>query len=389
MGGTAGRKRFSRHCRGWLASLSAVLCGFSVSTSCQRPAPRLGDQRVEIQGSTDVAPDEDGDRVDDRLEDLLAERFAPVVFHGERETVFPTTVDSWLRRANLAVMDQPRHVRIVVAGPLRQTQLIDVRAMAGELAITSSGTRTRGKKGGFFVEAAAGAVDSTPNPGEWVTYVHSYPNRRGGLTLQYWRAYTQDDARFLGIDFGHGGDWEAVSVHLDADQRPARTTYLDHAGIADVTQRVTWRDGHPQVWSEEGGHASYPDASHSQSTRWYRQETWTGGVVTRWNSAEKIPGGGLINVGEKSRPRNGQVFVRYSGLWGAPAVLFMTSGYWGPAFNETGATCANGASAYVPYLLRPAERQSCGPIWINAWCDDADSNRLDLRKECHADSEIP
>src|SRR3954469_12174950 len=40
--------------------------------------------------------DLDGDDLEDALEDDLAERFAPIVFHGERESTFPTNVDRWL-----------------------------------------------------------------------------------------------------------------------------------------------------------------------------------------------------------------------------------------------------------------------------------------------------
>jgi hypothetical protein len=30
-----------------------------------------------------------------------------------------------------------------------------------------------------------------------------------------------------------------------------------------------------------------------------------------------------------------QVFIQYSGIWGNPGTIFFSSGYWGPAFNET------------------------------------------------------
>ena len=59
------------------------------------------------------------------------------------------------------------------------------------------------------------------------------------------------------------------------------------------------------------------------------------------------------------------------------------------AFNETGATCADGSSAYRPYLWRRADRQRCSPIRINAWCDGADPTYLDLRAECFALSDVP
>src|SRR5439155_13326109 len=105
----------------------------------------------------------------------------------------------------------------------------------------------------------------------------------GGVTLQYWRAYAWNDARFAGLDVGHGGDWEAVIVHLDASLQPVRTAYLDHTGIVDWGASVRWEATHPLVWSEEGGHSSYPDSRHLRSSRFIRQPTWTGGMVTRWD----------------------------------------------------------------------------------------------------------
>jgi hypothetical protein len=112
-------------------------------------------------------------------------------------------------------------------------------------------------------------------------------------------------------------------------------------------------------------------------------------MVRRWDSVRVGTSGGLRNVGEKTRPRNGQVFVQYSGLWGAHGGLFMTSGYWGPAFNETDAQCESGTPAYRPYLRRPAERAGCGRIYVKAWCDDVDTHRLDPALECHAAADSP
>jgi hypothetical protein len=96
-----------------------------------------------------------------------------------------------------------------------------------------------------------------------------------------------------------------------------------------------------------------------------------------------------VNVGEKSRPRNGQVFVQYAGLWGRPGRLFITSGYWGPAANETGATCADGQPAYRALLQYPAAHESCAPIFIRAWCDAMAGSTADLARECRATSETP
>jgi hypothetical protein len=82
------------------------------------------------------------------------------------------------------------------------------------------------------------------------------------------------------------------------------------------------------------------------------------------------------------------VFIRYSGLWGSPGRLFITSGYWGPAFNETGAQCADGTDAYGRGLWFRAGSPSCGAVTIVSWCDDA-GGPLDLDAECRALRDVP
>ena len=66
---------------------------------------------------------------------------------------------------------------------------------------------------------------------------------------------------------------------------------------------------------------------------------------------------------------NGQVFLQYSGIWGSPGFLFESSGYWGPAFNETG--------------MR-------GDFFITAWCggdkNDMVKNgivNVNIARECY------
>src|SRR6185295_4961928 len=148
----------------------------------------------------------------------LAEQFAPIVYHGERETSFPVNVDLWLERTHLATVDATSwtsRTQRIVSGPLRQSQLLEHVARLNGVTLSSSGSRSRGKRVSFFLEDVPKPARPSIDPDEWVTYVHSYPNDMGGVTLQYWRAYAWDDARFAGLNFGHGGDWEAVVVHLD------------------------------------------------------------------------------------------------------------------------------------------------------------------------------
>jgi hypothetical protein len=326
----------------------------------------LGASLTFISAGTHVDLDHDG--IDDQLEDALAERFAPVVHHQRSETNFPVNVEWLLARTSLReIDDRVSGGREIVRQIPTQTAL---------LAQTT--TRSVCKASGYFLAdvdtvARAGLRN---DPSGWTTYVHTYGNAAGGITIQYWRLYAYDETKVLFVNWGHGGDWEGIAVELDRQQQPQSVSLLGHTGIERArANAITWEATHPLIWSEPGGHASRKSGSRVAADV-VRQETWT------------PAGGGLVNVGEKTQPRNGQVFIQYSGLWGTPHRLFVTSGYWGPAFNETVAVCDNGRPAYRVSLWCGAE-SNCPRMMHTAWCDRMDGARLDLARECYASTSAP
>jgi hypothetical protein len=92
-----------------------------------------------------------------------------------------------------------------------------------------------------------------------------------------------------------------------------------------------------------------------------RQETWPGGQV---RDARGVRGktGALVNLGAKTSPMNGQSFVQYSGMWGSPGMLYSTSGYWGPAFNETGMRADGFLSAWCEGIVSKNLKEECFPV---------------------------
>jgi hypothetical protein len=355
--------------------------------------------------------DEDGDGIIDSCEQALAEKYAPVIYHSMDESNWPTNVDWFLFRTELRFRDDACNFggdlnESIIPGPMTQAQLLGHWCYAGGCGasdtVYSNGTRSVEKERTFFLRDVAeqdriGSLDSR----DWTTYYHAYPNARGGVTVQYWRFYAYNDAAL-----DHGGDWEGIHVVLDQHLQPYQVGFLGHSDITYLPKSdVEWHGTHPRIYSEGGGHASHPNAGGTgfplpifpiqsrdcsgNSTilnpddpcTFVRQETWTDGFVSsHWCTYGLLsrcgdivtPSGRLLNLGAKIAPMNGQVFLQYSGIWGSPGFLFESSGYWGPAFNETGmrgdffitAWCGGDKNGVVNNgIVNVNTQRECYPTW--------------------------
>lgn len=315
--------------------------------------------------------DLDRDGIVDRCEQTLAEKFAPVVYHSSGETNYPTNVDWFLRRTSLWFYDDDCEpdLHYPIYDHPTQYQLLYNQITGGCDAtdtVYSDNTRSRTKQRTFYLKDVEGddKLGSINNTSEWTTYFHAYRNDRHGVTLQYWRFYAADGGKdeYIGVFGGHGGDWEGIHVVLDDCLRAVQVNFMGHTDI----EAVPWSEilkaagtDHPIVRSEVGGHATHPYVPIPfilPFQRFTKHESWTGGNVV-WYDGRTTPSGALLNIGEKMSPLNGQYFIRYSGIWGSPGFTYYTSGYWNPAYNETGmgddnfikAWCT-GRAADVPYL---------------------------------------
>lgn len=380
----------------WARCRDSMNCGAYPGAHAPASSPVPSSVALINEASpSDSFIDEDCDGLNDFEEDRLANRFAPIIYHGQYEPNYPVSVDWLLARVSLGEYDSQAvpDRRLVVAMLNAQTELLKREFAADSFAqkIAADASYSVCKRTTYFLTNVARGEQAGEHdtPAAWITYVHSYPNKLGGVTIQYWRCYAYNAASALGVDFSHGGDWEAVAVHLNALLKPATVGLLGHTGIEYHLDDLQWEGEHPRVWSEEGGHASRPNSQGLHSAKFTRQETWNGGQITWWDGTVVGTGGGLLNLGERSRPRNNQVFIQYAGLWGAPARLFITSGYWGPAFNETGALCEDGSTTYRASPICSANPARCGRIFHKAWCDGMDEQKLDINVECFATQQAP
>jgi hypothetical protein len=320
--------------------------------------------------------DSDTDGLPDFWEQLLAERFAPILYHSSDESNFPTNVDWFLPNTELWFYDDactPDLDKLIIRSPT-QAQLLEHQYTGGcgsSDTVYSAGTRSIKKQRTFYLKDVAeafrkGSLDSR----DWVTYYHAYPNDQRGITIQYWRFYAHNDAAN-----NHGGDWEGFHLVLNQDLQPASIGLLGHTDISYLPpNQFEWEGNHVRIYSEGGGHASRASGSGINAqggsgvidpaipSTCVRQETWTGGQV-HWFDGTISATGSLINLGAKTAPMNGQVFIQYSGIWGSPGTVDFTSGYWGPAFNETGMREDGFITAWGAGMVGDADliRRECYP----------------------------
>jgi hypothetical protein len=329
--------------------------------------------------------DADGDGIIDGCEQTLADKYAPIVYHSSDESNLPTNVDWFLPKTSLWFYDDDcwpdLHSRIITAPTQGQLLVWSYQGGCGASdTVYSNGTRSNRKQRTFYLNDVAesyraGSLDSR----DWTTYYHAYLNNIGGVTIQYWRFYAYNDAAN-----NHGGDWEGIHMVLDANLQPARVGFMGHTSI-DYKQpsEVQWEGAHPRIYSEGGGHGSRPDGSGiyalgctaeptginpNNPCTFIRQETWANGQV-RWCNNPTVgfcngavtSAGSLVNVGSKIAPMNGQVFIQYSGIWGSPGTFYETSGYWCPAFNETGMLVDGFITAWCDGILNVDAGKECYP----------------------------
>lgn len=346
-----------RRARPLVPVLFALACGCAKTLPLAVP-PHTGLGQACAANGT---PDRDGDGLADACEDAIAERFAPIVHHADDEPNLPTDVDTLLASSALSFFDDacsPDMVVEVKRSP-SQKDLI-ARSMKGGCGpevdvVTSAGSRSTNKQRTFFLTDVPVPVRKGSPARAWTTYAHVYASEAGGVTIQYWRLHAFNDGQAQ-----HGGDWEGLHVVLDANQEPVFVRLLGHASIEELPWKELETEGtHVKVWSELGGHATRANGPPGAVVR---HETWNGGKAV-WPDGRVEPGGRLVNVGEKKSPLHDQLFIEYSGLWGSPGLLYVTSGYWGPAFNETSMQ-GSYVTAWCMGMTGARAEAECAPLGI-------------------------
>jgi hypothetical protein len=208
-----------------------------------------------------------------------------------------------------------------------------------EVLCSHAGTKQYSNKSDkFFLQPPSDDVHKgSNNPGDWRVYAHVNKTRAGGYYIQYWFFYPYND--YFKV-LQHEGDWEHITVTLDAKQNPIRAYYAAHSSGAqhdwnalekvDDSGRESAAGTHPVVYSARGSHASYRTAGKQDIKGLPALEDYTyknGPIWMTWKN--------LVNIGEKNCPLNGQEFILFSGKWGEIGSTDDTTGPTGPAFKDS------------------------------------------------------
>jgi len=329
---------------------SALLVGPALFSSRALAAPAPAGISPAV-GSGDL----DGDGIDDGLEQMLAERFAPVIYLHPYETNYPVNVDWFLDHARLEYYEDcfPDVNEAVPGAP---NPLGSQDALLGapwahpddwgaghperhcgdapehrRITATEADPESYSDQTTFVLPDLPDAVKvGSLDPSDWKSYVHVYPNDEGGVTVQFWHTFAYNGYDYVGFG-NHGGDWDAtIHIVLGPDLEPLRAIYSrhsdDHPGKSFPWSEVhTYQGTHPLMIIDRGGHGAFKDpADHDAdappgSDYTWREDpdgtgwgtvwkTWTGGEVRQDDIApfpvthhiSPNPGvtGGIVNLGE-------------------------------------------------------------------------------------------
>lgn len=172
---------------------------------------------------------------------------------------------------------------------------------------TTDYTRPRGgtvSGEGFFLD-----LDNAARTGTG-TSAPVYYEYRAQQFVTYWFFFGFNNAITSVAD--HEGDWERISIRLDANDRPMTIAYYAHTGYCTVPYAsAPSYQSHPVTYSATGTHASYPTAG-------------THGL-------DKTNAGPRWNTGADLRDVRTQPWYGYGGGWGEVGETTDSTGPLGPS----------------------------------------------------------
>jgi hypothetical protein len=201
-------------------------------------------------------------------------RYAPLVYLAPGEAYTPMSASTFVAQSSLswardtgcpdATVAERTHVDVQRLGSGGyQHQIADalcvdhgVQHLSDELTRPrQSGKGSVPEGEGFFLNFpnTQRAGQGTSAPVFYEYSAHKY--------VTYWFFYGFNDAPAPINSFDHEGDWERISVQLDAQDSAVTVAYYEHDGYCTLPwSQAGQQGGHPLAYSARGTHATYARA---------------------------------------------------------------------------------------------------------------------------------
>ncbi|MCA9285842.1 MAG: Vps62-related protein [Phycisphaerales bacterium] len=291
------------------------------------------------------AADVDGDDIEDAVEALLIDRFAPIYYLHPDETYKPATTHWYMARVDLryhhescsdhGILEKPDVNDSTIGEQFHQnTQAFCIH---GGDPIQSSGTAQVQSQ--YFLQIPNDDQEEItragmPNASDWQCYAHVFwsPSHPMHYDVQYIFFYPYN-GNLGGLGGAHEGDHEHVTVRVASDQETIQAMYFsahDGEGRWYGADELVYdaETGRPVVFSAQDSHASYPYAG-----TWQRPFPLPDDHTGYGQKKDFL--GDVVNVGEhsllSSAPSVGNEWLLYSGHWGELGPFY--DGPYGPAFQ--------------------------------------------------------
>ena len=264
----------------------------------------------------------------------LLERHRPVVVLHPDEQLLPVAVDGFLADSDLTVQ--------AADGTWGPTSTPLPQAPKGARLDQRLCRAVDGPDATACYAAAQAAHDTRP------TVYGAVFRTRTRIVLEYWLFYPFNPYEHVAAQGrfwqAHEGDWELVSVVLDARERPELAGLSRHcSGVRRAWSRVPRRGSRPVVYVALGSHANY----FGPATRPLDRACWPKEALAVFDAYEMKPVDRAAR-GRTVAPRVAPVraaspgWMRYRGAWGEaqyvgfPNIDPITygAGPQGPAFHD-------------------------------------------------------
>lgn len=249
----------------------------------------------------------------------LIHRFAPEIRLHPDEAYFPASVDWLLPRVALKYTRRGKKHLLVPAGQLTLQALVTT-VFNGE---PSGATHDRVSR--FFLAITGDEARRGQEPqDDGSIAVPCYARVRllpdtTAIDIQYWFFYPYHASSLPGLG-AHEGDWEHITVRASRDGKKIQGVLFSRHGSEGgwETFQTTGDSAigmqHPIVYAAKGSHASYP--SPGVKRRGWLPDDHCDDGGPRWRCWEYV-----IDVGDKDAPRNGQIWLQFTGRWGTPKIF--------------------------------------------------------------------